>query len=257
MLWSVKRMRGFSICASDGGCGVLDECLFDDRQWTVRYAVANIGGWLMNEHVLLAVSVLRVLDQEARVLEVMLTQQQVIDCPDITLDPPVSQQLAESHRTLDGHPAYWGTSIPWGLGLCPGDPIALALVHESAQQALKRAKRGDPHLCSTRALCGYGVQACDGVVGRVADFVIDDVNWTIRYVAIACRNWWPRGTVVVPTCWVSAIDWSQSRLIVSAPRAVIQAGPAYHPSSLADPVYETWLHVAYAQMQAHEHMIGA
>jgi hypothetical protein len=63
--------------------------------------------------------------------------------------------------------------------------------------------------------------------------------------------------VVVPTCWVSAIDWSQSTMSVSAPRAVIQAGPAYRPSALTDPVYETWLHVAYAQMQAHEQLIGA
>jgi hypothetical protein len=131
------------------------------------------------------------------------------------------------------------------------------LLHESTQQALKFARRGDPHLRSTRALRGYAVQACDGVVGRVADFVIDDMNWTIRYVAIAYRNRWPGRTVVLPTCWVSAIDWSQSTMIVSAPRVVIQAGPAYRPSALADPVYETWLRVAYAQMQAQEHMIGA
>jgi hypothetical protein len=257
MLWSVKRMRGFSICASDGGCGVLDECLFDDRQWIIRYAVANIGGWLMNERVLLPAAMLNAPDREARALKVALTRQQVMDCSDITLDPPVSHQRPEARLTFDGHPAYWGTSIPWGLGLCPGDPVALALVHESTQQALKRAKRGDPHLRSTRALRCYGVQACDGAAGHVADFVIDDTNWTIRYVAIAYRSWRPGRTVVAPTCWVSAIDWSQSTMIVSAPCAVIQAGPAYHPSRLADPVYETWLQVAYARMQAHERMIGA
>lgn len=257
MLWSVKRMRGYSICTSDGGCGVLDECLFDDRGWTVRYAVANIGGWLLAELVLLPVAALKTPDRERIALKVMLTRQQVMECPDITSDPPVSHQLAEGRLTLDGHSAYWGASIPWGLGLCPGDPVALALVHESAQQALKHAKHGDPHLRSTRALRGYGVQACDGAAGHVTDFVVDDANWTIRYVAIAYRSWWPGCTVVVPSCWVTAIDWSQSTMIVSAPRAVIHAGPAYHPSRLADPAYETWLHVAYAQMQVHEHLISA
>jgi hypothetical protein len=257
MLWSVQRMRGFSIRAIDGPSGVVDECLFDDRQWTARYTVANIGGWLLSELVLLPVTALGALDQEARILKVGLARQQVRECSDITSDPPVSHQRAAGSRSLDGHLAYWGTSIPWGLGLCPGDPVALALVHESIQQELKRARRGDPHLRSTRALRGYAVQACDGAVGRVVDFVIDDMNWTIRYIAIAYRNWWLGRTVVVPTCWVSAIDWSRSMLVVSAPRAVIQAGPAYRPSALADPVYETWLHVAYAQMQTHEHMIGA
>jgi hypothetical protein len=257
MLWSVKRMHGFTISASDGACGVLDECLFDDREWTVRYTVANIGGWLMRELVLLPVAVLRTLDPEARVLRVALTRQQVVECSDITLDPPVSHQFAARRLALDGHPAYWGTSIPWGLGLCPGDPVALALLHESTQQALKLTRRGDPHLCSTRALRGYDVQMCDGAAGHVADVIVDDTNWTIRYVAIAYRSWWPRRTVVVPRCWVNAIDWSQSTITVSAPRAVIQAGPAYRPSALADPAYETWLHVAYAQMLVREQMIGA
>jgi hypothetical protein len=257
MLWSVQRMRGFSIHAIDGSSGVVDEWLFDDQHWTVRYTVANIGGWLMSKLVLLPVTALRALDWEARTLKVALARQQVVECSDITSDPPVSHQRAAGRRTVDGHLAYWGTSIPWGLGLCPGDPVALTLLYESTQQALERANRGDPHLRSTRALRGYTLQACDGVVGRVADFVIDDMDWTIRYVAIAYRNWWPGRTVVVPSCWVSAIDWSQSTMIVSAPRTIIQAGPAYRPSALADPVYETWLHVAYAQMQTHEHMISA
>jgi hypothetical protein len=257
MLWSVKRMRGFSIRALDGVSGVVDECLFDDRHWTVRYAVVNIGGWLMNELVLLPVTALRALDWEARTLKVTLIRQQVMECPDITSDQPVSRQIAEGRLTLDGHPAYWGTSIPWGLGMCPGDPVALALVHESMQQTLKDAKRGDPHLFSTRSLRGYGVQACDGAAGHVADFIVDDTNWTIPYVVIAFRTWWPGHTVLVPASWIGAIDWSQSTMIVTAPRTVVRAGPAYDPSTLADPAYETWLHGSFTRMQGHEHLIGA
>ena len=44
MLRSVSGMRGFTIHATDGDMGSVDEFLFDDEQWTMRYLVANTGG---------------------------------------------------------------------------------------------------------------------------------------------------------------------------------------------------------------------
>src|SRR4030095_9331780 len=46
MLRSVSGMRGFTIHATDGDMGSVDDFLFDDQQWTIRYLVANTGGWL-------------------------------------------------------------------------------------------------------------------------------------------------------------------------------------------------------------------
>ena len=41
MLRSVSGMRGFTIHATDGDMGSVDEFLFDDEQWTIRYLVVN------------------------------------------------------------------------------------------------------------------------------------------------------------------------------------------------------------------------
>ena len=74
MLRSVYRLCGFSVHALDGPIGAVDECLFDDRLWTVRHLVANIGGWLTGELVLIPSAALRMVDGEARALGVALTQ---------------------------------------------------------------------------------------------------------------------------------------------------------------------------------------
>ena len=50
---------------------------------------------------------------------------------------------------------------------------------------------GDPHLQSVASINGYHVHATDGDLGHVENFLADEVNWDIRYLVIATRNWWP------------------------------------------------------------------
>jgi hypothetical protein len=247
MLWSTNTIRGFCIRAIDGPIGAVDECLFDDRQWMLRYVVANLGDWLLEHFVLIPPTALRTLDRKARTLEVALTCQQVTDSPDIATDPPVSRQIAADRSAVTGSLNYGGASGFWGLGMCLGEYSAVArlLAFEAEQdgrRALERsaeARHRDPHLRSTRAVCGCAVQACDGAVGHIADFILDDTIWAIRYLIVASRRSWPAKRVVVPVHWIDRIDPSQRMIGVRAPRAVVQCGPVFDPAAIADPVYET------------------
>jgi sporulation protein YlmC with PRC-barrel domain len=45
-------------------------------------------------------------------------------------------------------------------------------------------KAWDPHLRSTHDVSGYHIQATDGEIGHVEDFIIDDETWAIRYLII-------------------------------------------------------------------------
>ena len=40
-------------------------------------------------------------------------------------------------------------------------------------------------------LSGYDIQASDGEIGHVEDFIIDDETWAIRYLVIDTQNWLP------------------------------------------------------------------
>ncbi len=44
MLRSMKSLHGFTIGATDGDIGTVDEFYFDDASYTVRYVVVDTGG---------------------------------------------------------------------------------------------------------------------------------------------------------------------------------------------------------------------
>ena len=74
MLYRVEHLRGYTIRAIDGDIGTVDDILFDDRGWVVRYVVADTGGWLSSRRVLLSPSVLERPDRLALALPVRLTR---------------------------------------------------------------------------------------------------------------------------------------------------------------------------------------
>jgi hypothetical protein len=66
---------------------------------------------------------------------------------------------------------------------------------EEAEQRLSKniriVRKGGATLQSTRQVSGYYIQAQDGEIGHVEDFIIDDDGWTISYLVIDTVNWLP------------------------------------------------------------------
>jgi len=52
MLRRLGALRGWTIQASDGEIGKVDDFYFDDEKWVVRYLVADTGSWLQGRRVL-------------------------------------------------------------------------------------------------------------------------------------------------------------------------------------------------------------
>jgi hypothetical protein len=55
----------------------------------------------------------------------------------------------------------------------------------------RHKKDDDPHLRSTKDVTGRTIQAQDGEIGHVSDFVVDEEDWAIRYLIVDTRNWCP------------------------------------------------------------------
>jgi hypothetical protein len=77
--------------------------------------------------------------------------------------------------------------------------------------------RGDPHLRSTHEIGGYLIQARDGDLGHVTDFIVDDTSWTIRHLVVDTRNWWPGKPVLVSSEIALLIRGSPPKITVPAP----------------------------------------
>lgn len=106
-------------------------------------------------------------------------------------------------------------------------------------------KAWDPHLRSTQEVTGYHIQATDGEIGHVEDFIIDDETWAIRYLIVSTRNWWPGKKILVSPQWIERVSWSESLVFVNLSRESIKQGPEYDEAEGVTRDYETRLHRHY------------
>ncbi len=72
----------------------------------------------------------------------------------------------------------------------------------------------EPELHVISQMLGYGVEAVNGPVGRVGDFLIDSEGLVIRYLVVDTRDWQPGSDKLIPTEWVQSIDWARSRMFL-------------------------------------------
>ena len=92
MLRQAKEFKSYKLRARDGDIGNAKEFYFDDRYWTVRYLVADTGGWLSDRQVLISPYALSPANDAERVLPVDLTKKQIEESPSLDSDQPVSRQ---------------------------------------------------------------------------------------------------------------------------------------------------------------------
>lgn len=249
MLKKVTDLTSSTIRATDGDVGRVRTVLFDDEDWTVRYLVAETGRWLSGRRVLLSpISVDRVRWDDG-VIDVGLSREQVKNSPDITTDVPVSRQRELEFYRHYGYPHYWGGAGIWGAGAYPA-----MLAHADDQRgmadaavAFEEGGTPDAHLRDASVVTGYGIAAADGDIGRVDDFLLDDLTWTIRYLVVDTSRWLGGRHVIVSPEWVTDVSWGESAVHVALTREAIKASPEYDPRVGVAREYERRLHEHYGR----------
>jgi hypothetical protein len=116
---------------------------------------------------------------------------------------------------------------------------------EQSKEHTKGEKAWDPNLRSTQDVSGHHIQAKDGEIGHVEDFLIDDETWAIRYLIINTQNWWEGKMVLISPRWIERISWSESKIFVNLSRATIKQSPTYIEGSPLNRDYEANLHRHY------------
>jgi hypothetical protein len=245
MLRNATHLKGFTIRATDGDLGTVDQLYFDDETWAIRYLTVDTGGWLGGRQVLISpISVVQT-KWTARRLDVALTKKQVENSPGIDTHQPVSRQHEAAYFGYYGYPYYWGGPYLWGPAIYPSgvavSASAAAMADRIGQESM------DSHLRSTEAVTGYDIEAIDGEIGHLDGFVVDDEAWSIRYIEVATRNWWPGKKVLVSPAWIERVNWADSKVSVGLSREAIQNAPEYVESEPITREYENRLYFHYGR----------
>jgi uncharacterized protein YrrD len=252
-MWNnISHVNGSKVVATDGEIGHVRQAFFDDQTWTIRYLVIDTGNWLSGREVLISpYAVVQPLGS-GKIIDVALTQRKVMDSPPVDTHQPVSRQHERETLGYYTFPEYWDGGDLWSISALPLLPAALPTAVEPQEVIARREEKlpaEDFHLRSSASVTGHEIQASDGSIGHVRDFIFDDESWTIRYLVVDTSNWWPLGhQVLLATHWIDSIDWADKTVVTSLTRAQVRNSPKYEEAAPLNRDYEKRLHDAYSRV---------
>jgi hypothetical protein len=219
LLKNINNLNGHNVYATDGAIGKVDDFYFEDVAWTVRYMVVDIGSWLSGRKVLIPPIALEKPAWDQKAFPISFTREQVERSPEIDLPhEPISRKY---ERELYAHyewPMYW----------------EYGNVDDEAK-ALEEG--GESHLRSVNEVTGYRVNAVEGQIGSLLDFIVDTEEWIIRYLVSSTRYIieHPRDLlqgkkVLIPPDWTK-VSWAESEIQVDLPIQIVKDGPEYDPDT--------------------------
>jgi len=240
MLWSVKELHGYTILAADGEIGKVDEFYFDAQEWMICYLQVDISKWLTGKQSLVSPLILSQPNQADHTLSARLTRAQLKNCPNLDLDNPTSRQNNGRSHAYPQWPVqqkHLGIPATHTATKLHSGATAVAWQGEAYRETLSTLEKteewGDtPHLQSTREVIGYHIQARDGEIGHVEDFIVDDQYWMIRHLVVHTRNWLPGRKVLVTPKSIGRVRWAKSKVYVSPLQETIKDSPGYDPVTL-------------------------
>jgi sporulation protein YlmC with PRC-barrel domain len=243
MLRSLKKLEKFTLKATDGEIGNVQDFYFDDCRWIVRYLVVDTSRfWEATHQVLVSPVSFRQADWATHEFHLALTVDKVKQSPGVDHHKPVSRQFEQDYFRYYGWPYYWSGDGLWGQWSYPG-----ALAANAASSSTDPSVPGDPNLRSIQEVVGYHILVQGEGIGHVDDFIVDDEDWSIRYLVVTTNNGWLGKKILLAPLWVDQISWAGRTVSIGLDPEAIRASPEWKPDELVNREYETRLYDYYGR----------
>ncbi len=238
MLRNVNDLCGFTVEATDGRIGRVEDFYFDDRTWAIPLS-RRPDRWLargekgahrpdrdpqpgLGRTIAAGRSHARTGEEESRRRH-----------PETRVATARSGAVRVSRLSVrPGGPGVWGEGKPAGLGLGANASFERPGVAGGEQafveeQATLRSQRGDdPHLRSCRAILRHHIEATDGEIGHVQGMLVDDQTWVVRNLVVKTSDWWLGHEVHIPSDAITNISWLEASVSVNLTRQAVKDAPA-------------------------------
>lgn len=241
---SLNEISGYHLQGIDAEIGRCKDFLFDDRHWVVRYMVADTHAWLPGgRKVLISPISLGEPNWEDKSLPIKLMREAIERAPSLDEHKPVSREDENKFFAHYGYGQYWTGAETWGAYAYP----ALLADSKALDPFANRPDMQEGHLRSANEVKGYGIQATDGAIGHVEDFILSDDNWAIVYLVVDTLNWLPGGRkVLIAPDWLDSVSWAKHSVDINLSVQQIKDSPQFDPDVFIDEDYENKLHSYYA-----------
>jgi hypothetical protein len=211
-LQSLRSLLGRKVRALDCAFGELHNVYIREENWTVAYFVVQTGSWLEDRRVLVSPAALRTPFWMDELVHVDLTKREIEESPPIDLAKPVSRQQEELMNAYFGWPGYWRPA------------------KDGVEEVL--GEEGNSELRSLREMIGYSLVGQDTGAGGIVDFVAEEPEWPVLYLAVETGPVLSRKRFV-PVTLISGVDWATKTITAACSRNLVLESP--EPTSVEFP----------------------
>jgi hypothetical protein len=239
---SMKNMLDYSVQGLDGPEGKVNDLLFDEEGWIMRYLDADFGKELAGKRHLIPSTFLEEPEWERERFPVNLKKEHIEACPELDEQMPVSREYEKKLTRHYGIDMYWPFfyTEPAGSGIFyPPRPVHIPT-------KLMEEDDINSNLRSFREVEGYAIHAADGRMGRVVDIIMDDDDWQLVYLIVDTHNWLPWSRkVILSVEWLHSISYFNREINIGIDTETIKEAPEFNPKHPVDMDYERALYEYY------------
>jgi sporulation protein YlmC with PRC-barrel domain len=195
--------------------GKIVDVLVEDDTWQVRYFVIGISNTFPQRRVLLSPEAIGLDHRRTPRLLSVLTVEQLLSCPQVDWDMPISRQYEKSLREHFGWPLYWlGSTVTstQQLNNLAGEDVVIDVTEGLAS-----------NLRSLREICGYKVLSRNGQAGRMKDLVINPDTWQVELAVSEPTSWLAKQSCMFSTGRIRQIDWATQVVMVDLEQETLLA----------------------------------
>nr|WP_319272350.1 PRC-barrel domain-containing protein [uncultured Draconibacterium sp.] len=238
---SLKELIGYSIKAKNGEKGKVNDFLFDEKSWIMRYLDADLGSFFNQERVLIPHNFLGEPEQKEKNFNINLSVDNIKRSPNLNFDMPVSRVYEK--KLAD----YYGIQNPYWLvdsaAFAGNEMVFYPGVAFRAPRKVIKEEDIDTSLRSFNEIKGYGINARDDSFGHISDFIIDDTDWQILYFVVDTNNLFPWSKkVILPIEMIDKISFTDREAHVDMTKEAIKESPEYNPDEAVNAELEEVLY---------------
>ncbi len=104
-------MFDFAVDSKEGEAGRVNDLVVSDDTWRLHYVAAQVGLWLGEQKILLAIDWLSAVDQDKRKLIFDVGRKEINSSPEYDPEQPVNRKYEEILYDAYGRPRYWEQSV--------------------------------------------------------------------------------------------------------------------------------------------------
>ncbi len=240
MLRSTRDLEKHEVMTKDGKIGNLETFLFNERNFKVQYMEIDTRKWLPGKKVVISPDKAVIPPESLKTVKLDMTQEELEKAPMAEEHLPVSQEKMKKAMRGVTPPALWyPAGIEPALSIYDGQ----LMIFEEENEAGDEGER----LRSTRHLEGYNVNASNGDVGHIEEFIVDTSDWIIRYAVVDTKRILPGKKILVSPDWIEGIDWESREVRVDHTKEEIKSSPEYDPNDPVNRRYEMVLYDYYGR----------